>query len=378
MLTLPGRIPISIHPLFWFVSFLIGWLWTNSVANALICIFIILFSVLFHELGHAITALVFQQKARIELAAFGGFTYRQGRKLKLWEEFLVVLNGPLAGLLLSLAAYILLHFLSVQNPVALFVLRFTFVANLFWTIINLLPVLPLDGGHLLSIILESIFGFKGIKIALVASLVISIVVSILFFAVGMLLAGALFLMFTFESFRSLRYYKIFNEQDREPELQQLLKEANLDAQEGHGKLAIEKLEQVRSKAGKGILYTMACSQLAQIYYEAGRDQDAYELLKPNQSYLNSEQLALFHRLAYRNKDYKKVASISAQCFQDSPSYKTALINAYAFAALGQAEPSVGWLECAMREGLPSAHKVLEEPIFDTIRHEALFQKIQKK
>src|SRR5690625_4019364 len=105
MITIPGKIPVSIHPLFWLIAFFIGWMWTMTLTGALICVFVILFSVLFHEFGHALTAILFGQKTRIELAAFGGFTYREGRKLKLWEEFFVVLYGPIAGFLLFVIAY---------------------------------------------------------------------------------------------------------------------------------------------------------------------------------------------------------------------------------------------------------------------------------
>jgi len=372
MLTIPGRIPIAIHPLFWLVSFFIGWLWTNSVASAFLCVFIILYSVLWHELGHACTALLFGQKTRIELAAFGGFTYREGRKLKLWEEFLVVFNGPLAGFLLSLGAYALYHYAAIQNPILSFVLRFTFMANLFWTIMNLIPVMPLDGGHLLSITLEAIFGFRGVKMALVASLVIAVIVSALCFALGLFFVGALFLFLIFESFRSLRYYKIFNEQDRQPQLQALLKEADVEVEAGHVKVAIEKLEEVRAKAGRGILYTMACVQLAEIQHHAGRDEDAYALLTPVAHHLSGAQLLLFHRLAYRNKDYSTVTKISSRCFQDAPSYHTALVNALSFAALSQPEPAVGWLECAIREGLPAPHEALLKAEFDVICHDPRF------
>ncbi len=43
------------------------------------------------------------------------------------------------------------------------ILKYTQVANLFWTIVNLLPVLPLDGGQLLRIVLEAAFGVKDLR-----------------------------------------------------------------------------------------------------------------------------------------------------------------------------------------------------------------------
>ncbi len=377
MLTLPGRIPISIHPLFWLISFFIGWMWTSTLTGALLCVGVILFSVLLHEFGHALTAVLFGQKTRIELAAFGGFTYREGRKLKLWEEFIVVLNGPIAGFLLFVVAYLIYRNVAIESQALLFTVKFTFTANLFWTIINLVPVLPLDGGHLLSIILEAIFGFKGVRMAIIAGLVIAVAISIFFFAVGMFLIGALFLILTFESFRSLRYYKIFTEQDRDADLQALMKEADADFQAGNAGEALTKLEQVRDRTKKGILYTVATQEMAEIYRNQQRYEEAYGLLTPIRKTLSGNNLATFHFLAYTNGDYKTVTEIGNKCFQDNPSPDTALINALAYAALARAEPAIGWLECSLREGLTTVKEAVSREEFNAIRNDPHFHAFEQ-
>ena len=377
MISIPGRIPITIQPLFWLIAFFIGWMWTYNLMGALLSIVIILGSVIFHELGHAITAILFGQKTRIELAAFGGFTYREGRKLKLWEEFFVVLNGPLAGFLLFLIAYVVNQTLHITNPTLLLAVKFTLAANLFWTIINLIPVLPLDGGHLLSIILEAIFGFKGVKIAIVVGIVIAVAISILFFVMGLFLAGALFLILTFESFRSLRYYKIFNEKDRDTDLQELLKQSDADIQAGKTDEALEKLTTIRSRAKEGILYTMATQEMAEIYRGQERYEEAYQLLLPIESSLSGDTLSLFHFLAYMVGDFKKVTEIGNKCYQENPSYDTALINALAYGAMGQAEPAIGWLECSAREGLPSISQAIKREEFGPIRDDPRFVAFQQ-
>lgn len=374
MITIPGKIPISIRPLFWLVAFFIGWMWTMSFVGALLCLGVIFFSVLFHEFGHALTACAFGQKARIELAAFGGFTYREGGRLKLWKEFIIVLNGPIAGFLLFLIAYFIYQTFQFENQLVAFTLRFTFVANFFWTIINLIPILPLDGGHLMSILLEAIFGFKGIKAAIVVGLVISVAISIFFFAIGYFLVGALFLILTFESFRSLRYYRIFKEQDRSTDMQNLVKQADVEYENGSYQSAKEKLEYVREQTKEGILYTLATQQLAEIYRNEEKYEEAYELLLPIHKHLSGENLSSFHFLAHMNRDYKMVVEVGNKCFQDNPSYNTALINALAYGALEKIEPACGWLDCAIREGLPSLKDALSHPEFDSIRESPKFQK----
>ena len=256
MLKIPGKIPITIHPLFWISALLLGWLWAQTLSGAIIYFFVIFFSVLLHELGHAFTAIFFHQQARIQLAIFGGFTYREGDKLKLWKEFIVVLNGPLMSLALSFFSYLALHYFPL-SPILASMLRFSFTANLFWAIVNLLPVLPLDGGHLLSIVLEGIFGFKGIKAAIVIGLVIASTIAVLSFIINQFILGALFLLLAFESFRSLKYYKIFTEHDRDQSIQQKLHDARTFREKGNIPQALLAFEEVRKKAEKGILYGMA-------------------------------------------------------------------------------------------------------------------------
>lgn len=377
MITIPGKIPISIHPLFWLIAFFVGWMWTYELTNALLCVVIILFSVIIHELGHALSALIFGQKTRVELAVFGGFTYREGRKLKLWEEFIVVFNGPLAGFLLFLAAFLIYQNIHIANPTFAFVVQFTYMANLFWTLINLVPVLPLDGGHLLSILLEAIFGFKGIKIAIVIGIVIAVIVSVCAFIMQQYVVMALFLILTFESFRSLRFYKMFTEKDRDVDLQQLLKDASAEAQTGNTELALKKFEELRDKVKDGVLYSMATQEMATIYRNQEQYDTAYKLLVPLQKNLSGDSLALLHFLAYMNGDFKNVMDIGSKCYQDNPSYNTALINALASGAHSKVEAAVGWLECALREGLPSLPDAVSREEFDPIRQKPEFLAFQK-
>src|SRR5579871_2650453 len=170
MLHFRGRIPISIYPTFWIFAALIGYLNSMSLVGTLIWVAIIFVSVLFHEFGHALTALMFGENPRIELVALGGLTYHQGQKLPFWKQFFIVLNGPVFGFLLVGLATILLQFPSLSQNMMGKVLALTRVVNLFWTIVNLLPVMPLDGGQLLRIILERIFGLKGFKFAILTSM----------------------------------------------------------------------------------------------------------------------------------------------------------------------------------------------------------------
>jgi len=139
------KIPLKISPFFWVTAGLIGWI--NSAGTdhtfvlTLIWIGVIFVSILVHEYGHALTSLYFGQQPRIQLIAFGGLTIPEGKRLRGWREFLVVLNGPLFGFLLFLIFLSILSTGVVENLYLLYTVKIFTWVNLFWTVVNLLPVM---------------------------------------------------------------------------------------------------------------------------------------------------------------------------------------------------------------------------------------------
>jgi len=98
-------------------------------------------AVLLHELGHAFAARRYGHVATIHLHAFGGTTLHLGRPLSRAEETAVTLAGPAVPLVLGGFVY-----QAVDRPSGI-VLDFVMVTA-GWSILNLLPILPLDGGRL--------------------------------------------------------------------------------------------------------------------------------------------------------------------------------------------------------------------------------------
>lgn len=380
MFRIPGKIPISIYPFFWFLAAIIGWMNTFNVVATILWTIIIFFSVLIHEFGHALTAIFFGQKAQIDLVGLGGVTQRRGPKLKLWQEFFIVLNGPIAGFILCLVAYQLKTFLDTRQvaPIWTYLLTVTYSVNLFWTFVNLLPIQPLDGGRLLSIILEALFGLKGAKIALFVSIILSAAIGVFFFSIQAFLAGALFLLLTFESYRSWKSSLAITDQDQNFIMQHLLKEAEKDIAHGFQEDAIKKLQRIREITKTGVIFLTATQYIANLYSENGQYREAYELLAPLSSKLNSDSLRLLHHLAYRSGEWQAAISVGNRSFQTYPSYDTALLNAFSHSLLGEVKPAVGWLQCAIREGLPNLQEVLDKSEFDKIRNDPLFQGMKKQ
>lgn len=376
MISIPGTIPIRIHPIFWFLIGIIGWLNSGTMLGTMIWAIVILISVLVHEYGHALTALAFGQTARIELIGLGGVTYRKGGPLKLWQEFIIVLNGPLAGLLLCIAAYFIKQTLGKNSSILLRdTITITVYANLFWTIINLLPIHPLDGGHLLTIILESIFGIRGVKMALLFSSILALFVGLFFFTLQAILAGSLFLLLAFESYRAWKSSLVMSTQDRDEELQKQLK---LAQKNDNKEEAIRQLEDIRSKSQKGFIFLTATEHLGNLLYQQGNTQKAYELLHSIQKELSPESLKILHKLAYQKGALREAVSVGEDLYQTYPTYDTAIINAFCYSLLGEVNPAVGWLKRAIADGLPNLKVVLSKEAFDPIRNTPAFLDLSKK
>jgi stage IV sporulation protein FB len=123
MIKINGTIPLAITPTFWMLAALIGYLNSQSLPLTLIWMVVIIISVLVHEYGHALTAMAFGQRARIELVSFGGVTHRHGHKLNLWKEFLVVLNGPCLGLLLCAVSLLLVRMIGDSRSLMMYALQ---------------------------------------------------------------------------------------------------------------------------------------------------------------------------------------------------------------------------------------------------------------
>ncbi|MDN3509578.1 MAG: site-2 protease family protein [Candidatus Neptunochlamydia sp.] len=373
------KIPIKISPFFFVTAALIGWINSSQTSHpfilTLIWIGVIFVSILVHEYGHALTSRYFGQKPWIQLGAFGGLTYPEGPRLRGWREFLVVLNGPVFGFLLFLLYLFLLSTEFFENPYILYTVKIFTWVNLFWTIVNLLPVIPMDGGQLLRIVMESIFGAKGLKYAIFTSMLLSCAFSIFFFFIGYFLVGAIFFLFAFQNFDAWRKSRVMTESDRSGEITKEMKEIEDLLNDNQKGAAISKLKEIRTKAKQGMVYNLTTQYLAAIKAEREEYQEVYDLLLPIKKYLSPESKLFLHRAAYEVKDYPLVVELGGPSFQLLPDPKIALNNAEACAALAQAEPAIGWLYAAHKGGIKNLESILSKEVFDLIRETEGFKKL---
>lgn len=375
ILTIPGAIPIEIHPLFWLVAGLISFLNAPNVFYALMIWFpIVFFSILIHEYGHAMTAVVFGQRARIELVAFGGLTYRTGKAPPIWQDFIIILNGPLAGILLACFAYLTLRVVSPSEfPTIFYAALVTLNINVLWTLFNLLPIHPLDGGHLLRCVLQGAFGLRGIKSALFISMLFAAGLCCLTFFWRQLLIGSIFLLFAFESFRAWRAALRLTVEDEDAQLQEELSTAEKSLEEGDIPMAKTIFEDLVAKTKRGVIHLEAVERLAQLYFKEKRYLDSYSLLKPHIKELSIESLGIAQLSAYYTHAFDEALTIGNKLWRDQPMAETACFNAFSHAAKGETKEAVGWLSSMAQNDEKLLADLVHRPEFDAIRDSAIFR-----
>jgi stage IV sporulation protein FB len=181
------RIPISIHWSFLLLAAFLGGALRAQSGDDWFRVFIFMIvafhSILIHELGHAFAGLrAGAKQVAIQLHGMGGVAFFPGANFSRPKSFLVTAAGPAASLLLAVVAFLILQSSSAAlDPSTRFgyftgyLIATVVYLNVFWSIFNLFPVMPLDGGQLLNALLgpknlrlTCIIGF--ITLALMAAL----------------------------------------------------------------------------------------------------------------------------------------------------------------------------------------------------------------
>ncbi|MEM7384895.1 MAG: site-2 protease family protein, partial [Verrucomicrobiota bacterium] len=111
-------------------------------------------SLLFHDLGHALMGRrLGGSDPNIELRLFGGVTQFTGKRLRSADRIKTIAAGPIVGFLIAGMAglVILISGLLSGLPTAVsHVVEVIFWVNIVWSTLNLLPIIPLDGGMMLA------------------------------------------------------------------------------------------------------------------------------------------------------------------------------------------------------------------------------------
>lgn len=195
-------VQVSIHPTLWLTLAILGraFMATNMVELMSALLFIIAaFAVLLaHEMGHALVGRrLGGGNPCVYLAWLGGDCTNETACLTRVQGVVMTAAGPLASLAMGFGAYLVLclyvqdftlgtvlasgfalgvmpaEVLTVFPPLAMFFFFYLIEVSCWWTLLNLLPIFPLDGGQIMQGLMKSRRNVHTISLGIAAALAIA-------------------------------------------------------------------------------------------------------------------------------------------------------------------------------------------------------------
>ncbi len=225
--------PIRVHPAFFILPVLFG---ASAGSGPKILVFAVVFfiSILIHELGHALAMRYFRSPARIVLYMMGGLAIPDSgnpwesrtRQFSSQQQVLVSFAGPLAGFVLAVVIALIIFAIkgtitfqmvgplplflanfsdaSINSPLLQFALAVGLLVNIYLNILNLAPVLPLDGGQIMRELLMQKNSANGMRYALIVSIVAGIAIGLFGITNGQTFLGIFFGFMAWNNWQSLQ------------------------------------------------------------------------------------------------------------------------------------------------------------------------------
>lgn len=231
--------PVRIHPLFFLMPVVMASGAAGGDLNAGVALLVVtavfLVSILVHELGHALAFRYYGIDSHIVLYLMGGLAIPSGfagwrgarqRSVTPGAQIAISLAGPFAGFALAavfLAVGLMLgagvrvslddglplpHFDLSGGVAVKSIALWTFLAiglwvNLFWNLINLVPVFPLDGGQVARQLFLLSDPWNGARNAAILSIIAAVLVAVWGFSTGNRFAGIFFAMLAISNYQML-------------------------------------------------------------------------------------------------------------------------------------------------------------------------------
>jgi stage IV sporulation protein FB len=241
--------PVRISWTFWLMGAVLGWGWSQSMDQVaiqsnidtpgaavmlLIWIFCVFLTILVHELGHALAWRRYGQNAHILLYHFGGLAINDSfaswdggrrRRTSAFEDLVVSSAGPLAQLGLALLVWIVgllikmpmdmtlwinslgadLPYGPAPDTIALYGLFDALVwTSVFWAVLNLAPIFPLDGGQILMSLLTMSNVNQPRRTAHLVSAIFGGLLGFLLMSSGQSMAGLMFVMLAVNNWQQMQ------------------------------------------------------------------------------------------------------------------------------------------------------------------------------
>ena len=173
----------------------------------LIWVVVVLTGVLAHELGHAFAGKRLGLEPWIQLMAFGGMTgWMRPQPLTAGQQIFISFAGPAVGIAIGASALVigLSAAPTGASPALLRTLDYVVWVNLGWGVLNLLPILPLDGGHIAASVAGVVAGRNGRIAARIFSIVLTVAIGLWALLAGQWWIAILGVVLTIANVQGLR------------------------------------------------------------------------------------------------------------------------------------------------------------------------------
>lgn len=241
--------PVRVAWGFWIIAAVLGWGWsrgTDQIAIALgatspgapallvVWTFALLLSILVHELGHTIAFRYYGIRSSVVLYHFGGLAIptsfgswdgARQRNIGPHEQIVISVAGPAAQLGLALVVWVIGLLLSVpmnltdqfnwlfgislpigerpSNIMSYAAFDAILWPSTMWAILNLAPILPLDGGQIMKAVLQISNVNQATRTAHMVSLVVGGLLGFYFIQSGQP-GGIMFLLFAASNWQAMQ------------------------------------------------------------------------------------------------------------------------------------------------------------------------------
>jgi Zn-dependent protease len=206
-----GSIPVQVHPWFLLTAAMLGAGSSTQLVPLVVWVVVVFVGVLLHELGHALAGKAFGLDPEIDLLAFGGLTsWRGGGKSGIGtaKRIAISVAGPFTGIAIGGVAWFYQQSLeqsgNLPSPGLWLVLSDIWFVNFFWGAVNLLPILPLDGGNVLFAVAQKVTHGHGERPARTISLVVAGAIALYSLSRGSIFNAIFAGLFALQNFQALR------------------------------------------------------------------------------------------------------------------------------------------------------------------------------
>ncbi len=200
--------PITIRGSFLAIIAILGYSsFPEQLDRVVAFVVIALVAIVVHELGHAFAARSQGTLGTpaISLEGMAGLTrYRLQQQPSRSQSIFISFAGPLAGILLGVAVLVLSQAnLFERTPFIDDLILIGLFTTFGWSVFNLLPIVPLDGGHIMTDLIPGSVAVRRRRAAMV-SVVFAVSAAVwLWFYLGSLFAPLILGMMAYQNFSSI-------------------------------------------------------------------------------------------------------------------------------------------------------------------------------